>query len=166
MEEFSSTVRAIRFGIFEVDLRAGELRKRGIRIKLQGRPFSLLLTLLKHRGELVTREELRRTLWPEDTVIDLDHSLGTGINKLREILGLPPPAQDSLRHCRGEATGSSLQSRLSARARRRRKSIQFLPVFRRRLPETSQGNSSWMISRRRPQYRGKLAGRFPGRSLS
>jgi TolB-like protein/DNA-binding winged helix-turn-helix (wHTH) protein len=87
MEEFSSTVRAIRFGIFEVDLRAGELRKRGIRIKLQGRPFSLLLTLLKHRGELVTREELRRTLWPEDTVIDLDHSLGTGINKLREILG-------------------------------------------------------------------------------
>jgi len=87
MEEFSSTVRAIRFGIFEVDLRAGELRKKGIRIKLQGRPFFLLLTLLKRRGELVTREELRRTLWPEDTFIDVDHSLGTGINKLREILG-------------------------------------------------------------------------------
>jgi TolB-like protein/DNA-binding winged helix-turn-helix (wHTH) protein/Flp pilus assembly protein TadD len=87
MREFPSAVRSIRFGVFEIDLRAGELRKRGIRIKLQGQPFLLLVTLLKQRGELVTREELRRTLWPEDTFIDFDHSLGTGINKLREVLG-------------------------------------------------------------------------------
>ncbi len=87
MPELPSSVRSVRFGVFEVDLRAGELRKKGIRIKLQGQPFLLLITLLKQRGELVTREELRRTLWPEDTFIDFDHSLGTGINKLREVLG-------------------------------------------------------------------------------
>src|SRR5579863_4686399 len=87
MQELPSSVRSVRFGVFEVDLRAGELRKKGIRIELQGQPFLLLITLLKQRGELVTREELRRTLWPEETFIDFDHSLGTGINKLREVLG-------------------------------------------------------------------------------
>jgi len=87
MPEFPPSVRSVRFGVFEIDLRAGELRKKGIRIKLQGQPFLLLITLLKQRGELVTREELRRTLWPENTFIDFDHSLGTGINKLREVLG-------------------------------------------------------------------------------
>ena len=87
MGELPSSARSVRFGVFEVDLRAGEIRKKGIRIKLQGQPFLLLITLLKQRGELVTREELRRTLWPEDTFIDFDHSLGTGINKLREVLG-------------------------------------------------------------------------------
>ena len=87
MQEFSSSVRSVRFGVFEIDLRAGELRKKGIRLKLQGQPFLLLITLLKQRGELVTREELRSTLWPEDTFIDFDHSLGTAINKLREVLG-------------------------------------------------------------------------------
>ncbi len=87
LREFSPSVRSVRFGIFEVDLRAGELRRRGIRIRLQGQPFLLLITLLKQRGELVTREELRRTLWSDDTFVDFDHSLGTAINKLREALG-------------------------------------------------------------------------------
>src|ERR1700737_4770602 len=87
MREFPSSAHSVRFGVFEIDLRAGELRKRGIRIKLQGQPFLLLITLLKQRGELVTREGLRHTLWPEDTFIDFDHSLGTAINKLREVLG-------------------------------------------------------------------------------
>jgi TolB-like protein/DNA-binding winged helix-turn-helix (wHTH) protein/Flp pilus assembly protein TadD len=87
VQEFSSSVRSVRFGVFEIDLRAGELRKKGIRLKLQGQPFLLLITLLKQRGELVTREELRSTLWPGDTFIDFDHSLGTAINKLREVLG-------------------------------------------------------------------------------
>src|SRR5205085_10083349 len=64
-----------------------ELKKRGIRIRLQGQPFLLLITLLKARGEIVTREEVRRTLWPEDTFVDFDHSLGSAANKLREALG-------------------------------------------------------------------------------
>src|SRR5580700_9212181 len=87
MGEFPSSVRSVRFGVFEVDFRAGELRKNGIRIRLQGQPFLLLITLLKQQGEVVTREELRRTLWPEDTFVDFDHSLGSAINKLREALG-------------------------------------------------------------------------------
>ena len=87
MGEFPASVRAVRFGVFEVDLRAGELTKRGTRIRLQGQPFLLLVTLLKQRGEVVTREDLRRTLWPEDTFVDFDHSLGSAANKLREALG-------------------------------------------------------------------------------
>src|SRR3984885_2058189 len=87
MPESPSAVRSVRFGVFEVDLRAGEIRKKGIKIRLQGQPFLLLITLLKQQGEVVTREELRRTLWPEDTFVDFDHGLGTAINKLREVLG-------------------------------------------------------------------------------
>jgi TolB-like protein/DNA-binding winged helix-turn-helix (wHTH) protein/Flp pilus assembly protein TadD len=87
MREFPRSARLARFGIFEVDLRAGELRKKGLRIKLQSQPFLLLVTLLKQPGELVTREELCSTLWPDGTFIDFDHSLGTAINKLREVLG-------------------------------------------------------------------------------
>jgi DNA-binding winged helix-turn-helix (wHTH) protein len=87
MQEFPPSVRSVRFGIFEVDLRAGELRKKGIKIRLQGQPFLLLVTLLKEHGEVVTREDLRSSLWPQDTFIDFDHSLGTAVNKLREVLG-------------------------------------------------------------------------------
>ncbi len=87
MSEFPATVRSVRFGVFEVDLRAGELTKRGTRIRLQGQPFLLLVTLLKQRGDVVTREELRRTLWPEDTFVDFDHRLGSAANKLRSALG-------------------------------------------------------------------------------
>src|ERR1700677_4485038 len=87
MREFPSSVRSVRFGVFEVDLRAGELSKKGIRVRLQGQPYLLLITLLRQQGEVVAREELRRTLWPEDTFVDFDHSLGTAVNKLREVLG-------------------------------------------------------------------------------
>src|SRR4051794_18247270 len=87
MREFGSSVRGIRFGVFEVDLRSGELRKKGIKIKLQDQPFLLLITLLNQRGEIITREELRRTLWPDGTFIDFDHGLGSAINRVREALG-------------------------------------------------------------------------------
>src|SRR5436190_13890706 len=87
MREFPSSTRSIRFGVFEVDLRSGELRKKGTRIRLQGQPFLLLVTLLKQQGEVITRDELRSTLWPDGTFINFDHSLGTALNKLREVLG-------------------------------------------------------------------------------
>ena len=87
MQEFPSSVRWVRFGVFEVDLRAGEVRKKGAKIRLQGQPYLLLVTLLKQPGEVVTREQLRKVLWPEDTFVDFDHSLGTALNKLREVLG-------------------------------------------------------------------------------
>jgi DNA-binding winged helix-turn-helix (wHTH) protein len=75
-----------RFGVFEVDARSGELRKSGSKVKLQEKPFQLLLLLLEHAGEVVTRDELREALWPADTFVDFDHSLGTAVAKLRTAL--------------------------------------------------------------------------------
>jgi len=77
----------LRFATFEVDVRAGELRKQGVRIKLQEQPFHVLTVLLQRPGEVVTREELRSQNWPADTFVDFDNSLNTAINKLREALG-------------------------------------------------------------------------------
>lgn len=79
-------VEKVRFGVFEVDLKSGELRKHGIRIHLQRQPFKVLATLLERPGELVTREDLRQRIWGPEVVVDFDHSLGTAINKLREAL--------------------------------------------------------------------------------
>src|ERR1700681_3411776 len=76
-----------RFGTFEVDLRAGELRKQGVRIKLQEQPFLVLKALVGRPGEIVTRDELRSQIWSADTFVDFDNSLNTSINKLREALG-------------------------------------------------------------------------------
>lgn len=76
-----------RFGIFEADLHARELRRNSSRIKLQEQPFALLSLLLESSGEVVTREVLREKLWPSDTFVDFDHSLNTAVNKLREALG-------------------------------------------------------------------------------
>lgn len=86
LEQTSDRVTKIRFGVFEADLRTGELRKSGIRIKLQSQPFKLLAILLAHAGEIVTREELQRQIWGSETVVNFDHSLGTAINKVREAL--------------------------------------------------------------------------------
>src|SRR5215470_16807151 len=77
----------LRFGTSEVDLRAGELRKQGVRIKLQEQPFHVLTLLIQKPGEVVTREELRDHNWSPDTFVDFDNSLNTAINKLREALG-------------------------------------------------------------------------------
>ena len=77
----------LRFGTFEADLRAGEVRKQGKRIKIQEQPFQVLTALLQRTGEVVSREELRKQIWPEDTFVDFDNSLNTAINKLREALG-------------------------------------------------------------------------------
>jgi TolB-like protein/DNA-binding winged helix-turn-helix (wHTH) protein/Tfp pilus assembly protein PilF len=82
----ASEVKA-RFGSFEIDLRAGELRKHGVRIRLQAQPFQILGMLLERPGEVVTREELRHALWPGDTFVDFDHGLNNAINRLREALG-------------------------------------------------------------------------------
>src|SRR6266403_276801 len=76
-----------RFGVFEVDLRSGELRKQGVRIKLQEQPFHVLKILLERPGEVVTREEFRAAIWQSDTFVDFDNGLNTSINKLREALG-------------------------------------------------------------------------------
>jgi TolB-like protein/DNA-binding winged helix-turn-helix (wHTH) protein/Flp pilus assembly protein TadD len=77
---------SVRFGPFEVDVRAGELRKSGLKLRLTGQPFEILSLLLEKPGEVVTREELRQRLWSENTFVDYEHSLNAAVNKLRDVL--------------------------------------------------------------------------------
>src|SRR6188474_3182395 len=76
-----------RFGLFEVDGPTGELRKQGRAVRLRGRPFDILLLLLNRSGDVITRDELRRQLWPADTFVDFDHGLNSAMNRLRDALG-------------------------------------------------------------------------------
>src|ERR1039457_2287356 len=76
-----------RFGAFEFDARGGELRKHGIKIKLQDQPQEILLLLLQHTGELVSREEIRKDLWPGNTFVDFDNAINSAVRKLRDALG-------------------------------------------------------------------------------
>ena len=87
MRAAETAFRTKGFGIFEVDLRAAQLRKHGVRIKLQEQPFQILSLLLEHPGEVVTREELRGKLWPAHTFVDFDRSLNKAMTKLRAALG-------------------------------------------------------------------------------
>jgi DNA-binding winged helix-turn-helix (wHTH) protein len=79
--------RIARFGVFELDISAGDLRKNGRKLRLQEQPFQILALLLERAGDVVTREELRQKLWAADTFVDFDHGLNTAVNKLREVLG-------------------------------------------------------------------------------
>jgi DNA-binding winged helix-turn-helix (wHTH) protein/Tol biopolymer transport system component len=79
--------RLVHFGVFELDTKAGELRRNGSRVRLQEQPLQVLLVLLEHPGEIVSREQLRKRLWPGDTFVDFDHSLNAAIRRLRDALG-------------------------------------------------------------------------------
>lgn len=78
---------SVRFGVFEVDLRAGELRKQGVKLKLPEQSFQILAMLLDHPGELVTREEIQKRLWPDDTIVEFENSISAAIRRLRLALG-------------------------------------------------------------------------------
>src|SRR5437868_7184880 len=82
-----SEPQLVRFGVFEVGLRTEEIRKAGIRLRLGGQPFQLLQALLERPGELITREELRQRLWPDNTHVDYDLALKKAVNRLRDVLG-------------------------------------------------------------------------------
>ena len=83
----SSTPHRFRLGVFELDERSGELRRDGVKIRLQEQPFQALLMLIEHAGDMVTREELQRHVWRDDTFVDFDHGLNSIVNRLREALG-------------------------------------------------------------------------------
>ena len=80
-------VRRYRFGVFEADSATGELRRKGMRVKLHSQPFQVLFLLLERPGEMLTREEICRELWPEGTFVDYEHGVNSAINRLREALG-------------------------------------------------------------------------------
>ena len=85
MNDLPNSPHRVYFGIFEVDLRTGEIWKSGRKLKLTGQAFSVLTILLERPGDVITREEFQRRLWP-DTFVDVDHNLNTAINKIRETL--------------------------------------------------------------------------------
>ena len=78
--------RRYRFGVFEADATSGELRRQGVRIKLNAQPFQVLVMLLERPGELLTREEISRQLWPDGTFVDYEHGVNSAVNRIREAL--------------------------------------------------------------------------------
>ena len=85
MQPLAPASKILRFGVFQVDLRSGELYKAGLKVKLQQQPLQVLTILLQSPNDVVTREELRAKLWPTDTFVDFEHSLNTHIKRLRQV---------------------------------------------------------------------------------
>ena len=96
------------FGAFELDVRAGELRKHGAKIRLQEQPFRVLLMLLDRPGEVVLREEIRKKLWPNDTIVEFAPSINAAIQRLRDALGIRPTNRATWKRSLGEAIASSV----------------------------------------------------------
>src|SRR6202030_1768808 len=90
MQHISHASKMVRCGVFEIDLKAFELRKHGLRLKLAEQPFQILAILLEQPGQVITRDELRVRLWPGDTFVDFDHGLNNAVMRLREALGDSP----------------------------------------------------------------------------
>ena len=86
----SQPARRYRFGVFDADSTTGELRRKGVRIKLHSQPFQVLVMLLERPGELLTREEISRELWPDGTFVDYEHGVNSAVNRLRDALGVVP----------------------------------------------------------------------------
>ena len=134
----------LRFGVFELDLRAGELRKHGLQVRLQEQPFQVLAMLLEHSGELVTREELHKKLWPADTFVDFDHGLNKAISKIREAIS------DSAESPRFVETVARRGYRFLADVR----VVDAVPVHSQELAIQPQPGAE---ARDRPDHAGKLA---------
>src|ERR1700730_17346613 len=90
MEPLPKSTGVLRFGVFEFELRSGELRKQGRKIRLEGQPVQVLIKLLARPGELITREELQKELWPADTFVNFEQSLNAAVKRLRHALGDSP----------------------------------------------------------------------------
>jgi cholera toxin transcriptional activator len=108
MDNGGAGKRLLRFGVFELDAEAGELRKSGVRVKLHEQPFHVLVYLLQRPGQVVTREDLQKALWPSGTFVDFDHGLYSAINKIREVWGTRRTVRGSSKPSPAGDTGSSL----------------------------------------------------------
>src|SRR5689334_14429218 len=90
MHETARPAKSYCFGVFEVDSRAGELRKKGRKVRLQEQPFQVLLMMLEHPNQVLSREDFQKQLWPANTFVDFDHGLNKAVNKIRQALGDSP----------------------------------------------------------------------------
>src|SRR5258708_40311470 len=145
MPPSSSESRLLRFGVFEVDLAAGELRKNGARLRLQEQPFQVLCVLLENAGSVVTRDDLRQRIWPADTFVDFDHSLNTAVNKIRETLGdsassprfvetVPRRGYRFLGEAQGESEATTLADATDTQAQALKRSALEIPLLHRGIP--------------------------------
>src|SRR6266404_5073527 len=107
MGTFQQSRGTVRFDVFEVDLQAGELRKQGAKIKLQEQPFQILQMLLEHPGEVVTRDELQKRIWPTDTFVDFEQGLYNASSGCARRLAIRPKRQATSRPCRDAAIASA-----------------------------------------------------------
>jgi DNA-binding winged helix-turn-helix (wHTH) protein len=107
----SSVTPTPRFGVFELDPKAGELRKKGMKIRLQGQPVDILVMLLQRPGETVTREELQENLWPADTFVDFEQGLNNAMKRLRAALDDDAESPHFIETCHGGDTDSLHQSK-------------------------------------------------------
>src|SRR5690348_11631579 len=87
MEETGAHSQAVRFGVFELDPRSGELRKSGLKVRLPDQSFQILSMLLAQPGEVVTREEIQKKLWPDGIVVEFEHGINAAVKRVREALG-------------------------------------------------------------------------------
>ena len=110
------TQEMVRFGLFELDLKAAQLTKNGTRIRLPQQPLQLLSVLIESPGEIVTREQLRQRLWPSDVFIDFDHGLNKSIQKLRDALGDSADSPRYIETILASVTASSLHTRNGTRS--------------------------------------------------
>lgn len=110
MKTSASHPLVTRFGVFELDLRSKELRKQGMKIRLQGKPVEILAMLLERPGETVTREELQKRLWPADTFVDFEQGLNNAMKRLRAALDDNAESPHFIETCPGEGIASSGQS--------------------------------------------------------
>ena len=127
VEASSSVPPTLRFGVFELDPRAGELRKKGMKVRLQGQPVEILVMLLEGAGEIITREELQQKLWSADTFVDFEQGLNNAMNRRGRRWMTMPRVLISSRPCPGEVIASSGQSMADpemepSRLRRRKRS--------------------------------------------
>src|SRR3954454_16212202 len=110
MAETQSRHRLVGFGASEADVQTGELRKDGVKLKFSGQPVQVLAILLERPGDVVTREELQKRLWP-DTFVDVERNLNTAVNKIREVWGIRRRLHALSRRCPGGGTDSSVNLR-------------------------------------------------------
>lgn len=139
-EERNDRASRVQFGVFEANLSSGELRRSGVRVRLQSQPFKLLAVLLQHPGEVVSREELQLQLWGADTTVDFDHSLGIAVNKLREALS------DSAENPRFVETLAKRGYRFIAPVKVVEPEIVQLPLLQPALPQLAVPSATGIVS--------------------
>jgi DNA-binding winged helix-turn-helix (wHTH) protein len=144
----SSNPQIVRFGAFEVDLGDESLHKNGVRIRAQGKPLQILILLLEHAGDVVTRDDLRQRLWPEGTFVDFEHGLNTAVKKLREALGDDPDNPRFVQTVPRQGYRFIAPVQLAGSSGSPQSTLQTQRAYRRRISQCQRWSSLWPLAQR------------------